>query len=193
MAKFKEKVREPQLSITDAIYEAGFGSSSRAYEGSPMGMTPSAMKAGGKGELIRYTTTDSPLGRLLVAATSRGVCAVALADSDDELVGELQERFNHAELKRMDAELTREVSAVIGLLGENPTAVALPLDVRMTAFQQRVWNALIAIPRGTLKTYGELAAELGNPKGAIAVGQAVAKIRSRSWCRVIAWWAATVA
>ena len=173
VAKFKEKVREPKLSITHAIHEAGFGSSSRAYEGSPMGMTPSAMKAGGKGEIIRYTVTDSPLGRLLVAATSRGVCAVALADSDDELIAELLQRFPHAESKRMDAELTREVSAVIGLLGENPTAVALPLDVRMTAFQQRVWNALLATPRGTLKTYGELAAEIGSPKAAMAVGQAL--------------------
>ena len=173
VAKFKEKVREPKLSITDAIYEAGFGSSSRAYEGSPMGMTPSAMKAGGKGEIIRYTLADSPLGRLLVGATSRGVCAVALADSDAELMAELEGNFPHAELKRMDKELTREVSAVIGLIGENPTAVALPLDVRMTAFQQRVWNALLAIPRGTLKTYGELAAEIGSPKAAMAVGQAL--------------------
>jgi AraC family transcriptional regulator, regulatory protein of adaptative response / methylated-DNA-[protein]-cysteine methyltransferase len=175
VARFKEKVREPKLSITDAIYEAGFGSSSRAYEGSPMGMTPSAMKAGGKGEIIRYTMADSPLGRLLVAATSRGVCSVALADSDDELKAELQQSFPHAELKRMDAELTREVSAVISLLGENPAAVALPLDVRMTAFQQRVWSALLTIPRGTLKTYGELAAEIGSPKAAMAVGQALGK------------------
>jgi AraC family transcriptional regulator of adaptative response/methylated-DNA-[protein]-cysteine methyltransferase len=173
--QFQAKVREPKLSITDAIYAAGFGSSSRAYEGVPMGMTPSAMKAGGKGEIIRYTLADSPLGRLLVAATSRGVCAVALAGTDSELLAELSGNFPHADRKRMDAELTREVSAILGLLSENPAAVALPLDVRMTAFQQRVWNALLAIPRGTLTTYGELAAGIGSPKAAIAVGQALGK------------------
>ena len=175
VAKFQKKVREPRLSITDAIYEAGFGSSSRVYEGVALGMTPSTMKAGGRGESIRYTLSDSPLGRLLVAATARGVCAVAFADTDSELLAELKHNFPHAELKRMDAELTREVSAVVSLLTENPSAAALPLDVRMTAFQQRVWNALLAIPRGTLKTYGELAKEIGSPKAAIAVGQALGK------------------
>ena len=166
-------MREPRLSVTDAIYEAGFGSSSRVYEGVALGMTPSTMKAGGKGETIRYTLTDSPLGRLLVAATARGVCAVALADTDAELLTELEDNFPHAERKRMDAELTREVIAIVGLLSENPGATALPLDVRMTAFQQRVWNALLAIPRGTRKTYGELAAEIGSPRAAMAVGQAL--------------------
>ncbi len=177
VAKFKEKVREPKTRVTDAIYEAGFGSSSRLYEGADatLGMTPSTMKAGGRGETIRYALADSPLGRMLVAATSRGVCSVALADEDAELMQELQGQFPHAELRRMDAELSEYVSAVIGMLEERPSASVLPMDVRMTAFQQRVWNALLQIPRGTLKTYGEIAAELGSPKGAIAVGQALGK------------------
>jgi AraC family transcriptional regulator of adaptative response/methylated-DNA-[protein]-cysteine methyltransferase len=175
VAKFKEKVRQPKVSVTDAIYEAGFGSSSRLYEGAGavLGMTPSTMKQGGKGETIRYTFTESPLGRMLVAATARGLCSVAFADSDASLLEQLRARFPLAELKRLDAELTREVESVLGLLTENPRAVELPLDVRMTAFQERVWKALAAIPRGELKTYGDIAREIGTPRGAMAVGQAL--------------------
>jgi AraC family transcriptional regulator of adaptative response/methylated-DNA-[protein]-cysteine methyltransferase len=175
VAKFKERVREPKVSVTEAIYEAGFGSSSRLYEGAGavLGMTPSAMKKGGKGETIRYTFAESPLGRMLVAATARGLCSVAFADSDAELRVELRERFPLAELKQLDRELTREVESVLALLSENPRAVDLPLDVRMTAFQERVWKALAAIPRGTLKTYGDIAREVGSPRGAMAVGQAL--------------------
>ena len=173
LATFKGKLKEPKLSVTDAIYEAGYGSSSRAYEGAELGMTPSAMKAGGKGETIRYATADSPLGRMLVGATARGVCSIAFADDDLDLLRELQGRYPHAELKRMDAELSQEVAAVIGLIGESPSADKLSLDIRMTAFQQRVWQALRAIPRGTTRSYGEIAKELGLPKGAQAVGAAV--------------------
>ncbi len=174
LATFKEKLRQPKLSVTDAIYEAGYGSSSRAYEGAELGMTPSAMKAGGKGETIRYTLADSPLDRMLVAATARGLCAIAFGDSDLELTLDLQKRYPHATLKRMDGELAQEVRAVIAHLDESPAAPQLSLDIRMTAFQQRVWQALRAIPRGTTRTYGELARELGKPKGAQAVGQAIA-------------------
>ena len=175
VARFKERVREPKVSVTDAIYEAGFGSSSRLYEGAGalLGMTPSAMKKGGRGETIRYTFADSPLGRMLVAATARGLCTVAFADGDQELLAELKGRFPSAELKRLDAELTREVESVLGLISESPRAVDLPLDIRMTAFQERVWKALAAIPPGQLKTYGEIAREVGSPKGAMAVGQAL--------------------
>ena len=174
LATFKNKLKQPKLSVTDAIYEAGYGSSSRAYENSDLGMTPSVMKAGGKGETIRYATTDSPLGRMLVAATARGLCSIAFADEDLDLLRELQSRYPHAELKRMDAELSQELAAIIGLLDENPSAIQLSLDIRMTAFQQRVWQALRAIPRGTTRTYGDLARELGIPKGAQAVGAAFA-------------------
>ena len=173
--KLKEKIREPKLTITDAIYEAGYGSSSRAYEGAPLGMTPSAMKAGGKGETIRYALAESPLGRILVAATSRGVCAVAFADSDQELANDLAARFPQAVLSRMDEEIAEFVRAVVAAIAEPARAHGLPLDVRMTAFQQRVWNALERIPRGATRTYGELAAEIGSPGAAIAVGGALGK------------------
>ena len=177
LAKFKERVREPKVSVTDAIYEAGFSSSSRLYEGSGaiLGMTPSAMKRGGEGETIRYTFADSPLGRMLVASTAKGLCSVAFADRDEELLAELSGRFPLATLKHLDAELTREVEGVLALLSESPRALKLPLDVRMTAFQERVWKALATIPRGELKTYGEIAQEIGSPMGAMAVGQALGK------------------
>ena len=171
--KFKEKVREPKMSITDAIYDAGYGSSSRAYEGVSLGMTPSVMKAGGKGENIRYTFGDSPLGRLLVAATPRGICSIAFGDDDQNLLGELEERFPHASITRMDGEMAEFVRQVVDMIAEPRKAVGLPLDVRMTAFQQRVWNALLQIPAGKTKTYGDIAAEIGSPKAAVAVGGAL--------------------
>ncbi len=173
--KLKDKLREPKMTITDAIYEAGYGSSSRAYEGAPLGMTPSAMKAGGKGESIRYALAESPLSRMLVAATARGICAVAFADSDQELLADLQTRFPQAVISRMDGELSEYVRAVVAAIKEPARAHNLPLDVRMTAFQQRVWNALQQIPCGATKTYGELAAEIGSPGAAIAVGGALGK------------------
>ena len=173
VAQFKSKVRERKVSVTEAMYDAGFGSSSRLYEGVKLGMTPSAMKKQGKGETIRYTIADSPLGRLLVAATARGVCSVALADEDGELLRELQENYGQAELQRMDRELTREVEAVLSLLSESSSAHELPIDVRMTAFQQRVWKALLEIPFGEVWTYGDLAKKIGSPKAAMAVGQAL--------------------
>ena len=173
VAKFKEKVRSPKLSVTDAIYEAGYGSSSRAYEGAAMGMTPSAMKKGGKGENIRYAVADSPLGPMLVAATPRGLCSIAFADDNPALLDQLVRQYPHATLTRADGELAEYVKAVISTLHENRAASNLPLDVRMTAFQQRVWKALMEIPRGESRTYGELAAQIGQPKAAVAVGQAL--------------------
>ena len=187
LAKFKDKVREPKVvskngtapvRITDAIYEAGFGSSSRLYEksGAALGMTPRAMRAGGAGLLIRYTTAPSPLGRMLVAATDVGVCLIAFGKDDAELVAELRQRFSKAQLlaaKGNTGWLAEGVAYVAGQLSENPAAAKFPLDVRATAFQQRVWKALQAIPRGETRSYGELAQELGMPKAARAVGAAI--------------------
>ena len=174
MAAFKAKVREPKVSVTEAMYEAGFGSSSRLYEGASatLGMTPTALKAGGKGLRIRYALADSPLGRLLVGATDQGVCAVALGDADEALVEELRERFPLAELKQMDRELEYAVAAIVGSLDEHAAAIALPLDVRATAFQHRVWRELQAIPRGETRTYGEVAAAIGSPRSVRAVASA---------------------
>jgi AraC family transcriptional regulator, regulatory protein of adaptative response / methylated-DNA-[protein]-cysteine methyltransferase len=178
--RFRDKVRKPKLSITDAVYEAGFGSSSRLYEGidQTLGMSPTAMKSGGAGETIHYATTDSPLGRLLVATTPRGLCAVLFAnsspDADAELAVELRERFPQAVLRpsTTDAALTEAVRFVLSRLTEHPTAQTLPFHVRATAFQQRVWQALLEIPRGETRTYSQIAEAVGSPKAVRAVGTA---------------------
>ncbi|SNT26365.1 DNA-O6-methylguanine--protein-cysteine S-methyltransferase /Transcriptional regulator Ada [Granulicella rosea] len=174
VAKFKEKVREPKTRVTDAIYEAGFGSSSRLYEGASLGMTPSAMKAGGLGETIRYTLADSPLGQLLIGATDRGICWIAFGDSALDLIGGLEGAFPKAELKQMDRELSYAVDAVLSQIGESPKALELPMDVRATAFQQRVWRELQNIPRGETRTYSEIANALGTPTAVRAVAGACA-------------------
>lgn len=178
LAKFKNKVREPKTRITDAIYEAGFGSSSRLYEKSDasLGMTPRTMRAGGAGLLIRYCTAASPLGRMLVAATDVGVCSIAFGKDDAELVTDLRERFNKAQLVQAKGNtgwLADGVAFVTSQLGEHPLAATFPLDVRATAFQQRVWKALQQIPRGETRSYGSIARELGRPTAARAVGMAI--------------------
>jgi AraC family transcriptional regulator of adaptative response/methylated-DNA-[protein]-cysteine methyltransferase len=178
--RFREKVRTPQLSITDAVYEAGFGSSSRLYEGvdQTLGMSPTAMRSGGAGETIHYTTTDSALGRLLVATTERGLCAVLFgtsgSDTDADLAIELRGQFPQAVLRlsTSDEQLTEAVAFVLSRLTEHPTAQALPFHVRATAFQQRVWQALLAIPRGETRTYSQIAEAVGCPKAVRAVGSA---------------------
>jgi AraC family transcriptional regulator of adaptative response/methylated-DNA-[protein]-cysteine methyltransferase len=181
LERFKSKVREPKKGnapITDAIYEAGYGSSSRLYEKSSaaLGMTPRVMRQGGAGLMIRYTTAPSPLGRMLVATTDVGICSIAFGKDDKELVAELRKRFSKAELvaaKGNTGWLAEAVAYVTSQLGEHPLAATFPLDVRATAFQQRVWKALQAIPRGETRYYSELAAQLGVPKASRAVGAAI--------------------
>jgi AraC family transcriptional regulator of adaptative response/methylated-DNA-[protein]-cysteine methyltransferase len=174
--RFRAKVRKPKLSITDAVYEAGFGSSSRLYEGvgQTLGMSPTAMKAGGAGEIIHYALTDSPLGRILVATTPRGLCAVLFADNDAEAAAALRERFPQAALRAVTngAELADAVQFVLSQLSENSTAATLPFHVRATAFQQRVWQALMAIPRGETRSYAQIAQAVGSPAAVRAVGAA---------------------
>jgi AraC family transcriptional regulator of adaptative response/methylated-DNA-[protein]-cysteine methyltransferase len=172
--RFRTEVRAPQSSVTEAVYAAGFGSSSRVYEnaGSTMGMRPSAMKAGGAGETIRWTTARSPLGRVLVASTERGLCSVLFADSEAEAERELQGRFSQATLQRDDRGLGEMVRLVLAQMSESATAASLPFDVRATAFQHRVWEALRAIPRGETRTYAEIARAVGSPKAVRAVGAA---------------------
>ena len=171
------KPMNESVRITDAIYDAGFGSSSRLYEGSAeaLGMTPRVMRAGGAGLLIRYATAASPLGRMLVAATDVGVCAIAFGRDDAELVADLRGRFNRAQLvpaKGNTGWLADAVAFVASQTGEHPLAATFPLDVRATAFQQRVWKALRQIPRGQTRSYSELARELGQPTAARAVAAA---------------------
>jgi AraC family transcriptional regulator of adaptative response/methylated-DNA-[protein]-cysteine methyltransferase len=167
-------------SVTDAVYEAGFGSGSRVYEESDrrLGMTPASYRAGGAGATIRYTTTDTPLGRLLVATTARGICAVTLGDDDDALHARLVAEFPLAERERVDAGRDDWLDAVIARVSRDlgwthgDTPAMPPLDVAATAFQWRVWEALTRIPQGETLSYGELAARLGVPKAARAIGRA---------------------
>jgi AraC family transcriptional regulator of adaptative response/methylated-DNA-[protein]-cysteine methyltransferase len=163
--------------ITDAIYDAGFGSSSRLYESSrdSLGMTPRTMREGGAGLVIRYATAPSPLGRMLVAATPTGICAIAFGGDDAELTADLRQRFNKAQLvpaKGNTGWLADAVAFVASQTTEHPLAATFPLDVRATAFQQRVWKALQQIPRGQTRSYSELARELGKPTAARAVAAA---------------------
>lgn len=177
--QFKTALRQG-AAVTDAVYGAGFGSGSRVYEHSDrlLGMTPASYRAGGAGADIRYTTTDTPLGRLLVATTSRGICSVTLGDDDKELETRLAEEFPRATRQRVDAGREEWLDAVIAHIASelgwsDVAAPALPpLDVAATAFQWRVWDALTRIPSGATKSYGELAAELGVPKAARAIGNA---------------------
>ena len=168
----------PTKRITDAIYEAGFGSSSRLYEssGESLGMTPRVLRQGGAGLVIRYTTAPTPLGRMLVAATPIGVCSIAFGRDHAELVADLRKRFNQAELvpaKGNTGWLADAVAFVASQTGEHPLAATFPLDVRATAFQQRVWKALQQIPRGQTSTYSAVARSLGRPTAARAVGAAI--------------------
>jgi len=175
MKSFRSHLRSGR-SVTDAIYESGFGSSSRLYErsGPQLGMTPATYRRGGKGMFIRYTTLDSPVGRMLMAATDHGVCAISFADSDGVLLEGLRREFPDAKLRRGDVVLRRWVRALLEQLhGQHPLP-QLPLDVRATAFQRCVWEHLRSIPYGTTRSYGEVARAIGSASGARAVARACA-------------------
>ena len=164
-------------SVAEATYGAGYGSSSRVYEDSArrLGMTPASYARGGAGAKIAYAIADSPLGRLLVAATGKGVCFVALRARDDDLVAALQAEFPNADhLLRDDDAILPALQAVLDYLAGQSPHIDLPLDVRATAFQRRVWQGLLAIPPGETRSYGELAQELGASGAARAVGSACA-------------------
>jgi len=163
-------------SVTAAAYDAGFNSSGGFYAASPglLGMEPRRWRAGGAGETIRFAVAQCSLGALLVAATSRGICCILLGDDPDALVRDLQDRFPKAELLGAEPGFERSVAQVVGLVEAPRLGLDLPLDVRGTAFQQRVWQALRQIPAGQTIGYAELAAQLGMPQGARAVAGACA-------------------
>ncbi|MDP6572837.1 MAG: bifunctional DNA-binding transcriptional regulator/O6-methylguanine-DNA methyltransferase Ada [Rhodospirillales bacterium] len=175
LGRLKSALRQGE-PVAQALYGAGYGSSSRLYEKAPrhLGMTPASYAKGGKGARIAFTVAASPLGRLLVAATARGVCAVSLGDSDAHLEAELRGDYPAAEVRRDDGALGSEVAAILDHLDGAAPHVDLPLDVRATAFQWQVWARLCAIPRGQTRTYGEIAGALGRPRAARAVGRACA-------------------
>jgi AraC family transcriptional regulator, regulatory protein of adaptative response / methylated-DNA-[protein]-cysteine methyltransferase len=163
-------------TVTEAIYDAGFNSSSRFYEtaAARLGMTPTAVRRGGEGVAIQFAIGEASLGAVLVAATEKGVCAIMLGDDPDVLARELQDRFPRAELVGGDAEFERMVAQVVGLVEAPGQGLDLPLDIRGTAFQERVWQALRAIPPGRTATYAEIARAVGQPKAVRAVAQACA-------------------
>jgi AraC family transcriptional regulator of adaptative response/methylated-DNA-[protein]-cysteine methyltransferase len=163
-------------SVTAAAYGAGFNSSGRFYAASNgvLGMTPLRYRAGGSGEAIRFAVAGCTLGALLVAATDKGICAILLGDDPDALVRDLQDRFPKAELLGAEADFERTVAQVVAFVEAPRIGLDLPLDVRGTAFQQRVWQALRQIPAGQTVSYAELAARLGMPRAARAVAGACA-------------------
>jgi AraC family transcriptional regulator of adaptative response/methylated-DNA-[protein]-cysteine methyltransferase len=163
-------------TVTEAIYDAGFNSSSRFYESTAarLGMTPGALRRGGAGASIRFAVGQASLGAVLVAATDKGVCAILLGDDPETLVRDLQDRFPRAELKGGDVDFERMVAEVVGLVEAPGQRLDLPLDIRGTAFQQKVWAALRAIPAGKTASYTEIARAIGQPKAVRAVAQACA-------------------
>ena len=162
--------------VTDALYAAGFQSSSRFYAEADamLGMAPSHFRAGGAGEEIRFAVGACSLGAILVAATNQGICAILMGDDPEALVRDLQDRFPRARLIGADAEFERTVALVVGFVEAPRIGLDLPLDVRGTAFQQRVWEALRAIPAGATVSYTELAQRIGSPAAVRAVAGACA-------------------
>jgi AraC family transcriptional regulator of adaptative response/methylated-DNA-[protein]-cysteine methyltransferase len=163
-------------TVTDAIYAAGFNSSGRFYAASAqvLGMTPQAFRAGGSGASIRFAIAASSLGAILVAATDKGICAILMGDDPELLARDLQDRFPKAELRGAEADFEHTVAQVVAFVEAPQIGLDLPLDVRGTAFQQRVWQALREIPAGQTVSYAELAARVGLPKGARAIAGACA-------------------
>lgn len=159
-------------SVADAVYAAGFGSTSRVYGDAALGMTPGSIRTGGRGERLTFAIATSPLGRILVATSDRGVCAIELGDEDDAVLAALHHHFPQAELQRDDDALQTTLERVIALAHDPSTPVDLALDVRGTAFQRKVWNALRTVRPGEPVTYAALARAIGNPRAAQAVGAA---------------------
>lgn len=171
---FKRNVRE--TDVTTSLYDSGFGSSRSLYEkaAEKLGMTPATYKKGGKGMKINYTIADSPLGKLMVAATEKGICAVSFGETEKDLRKELEQEFFAAEIENDDAKLKDAVAAIVkGMKGER-AILSLPIDIRGTAFQMRVWSELRKIPYGETRSYSEIAEEIGNPKAVRAVARACA-------------------
>lgn len=177
--RFRKALRDGE-KVSEALYGAGYGSPSRVYESSDktLGMTPATYAKGGAGARIDYTTVDSDYGRVLVAATRKGIAAVFLGDSDRTLEKDLKRDFPAADIARNDAMLAARVKGVLArLYGRKPSALDapdVPLDIVGTAFQWKVWKALTEIPPGETRTYGEIARRIGAPKSARAVGRACA-------------------
>jgi AraC family transcriptional regulator, regulatory protein of adaptative response / methylated-DNA-[protein]-cysteine methyltransferase len=162
--------------VASATFGAGYGSGSRVYEraSSTLGMTPATYARGGTGESVRFVIVGSPLGRLLVAATPRGICSVKLGSDDRVLAQELDHEFPGAEVSTADPKLARWVEQIVASLSPGAPDLRLPTDVRATAFQRKVWQELRKIPRGSTRSYQEVARRIGRPSAARAVARACA-------------------
>jgi AraC family transcriptional regulator of adaptative response/methylated-DNA-[protein]-cysteine methyltransferase len=162
-------------TVTDAIYSAGYNSNGRFYEQSNdvLGMTPTSYRAGGANTEIRFAIGECSLGSILVAASERGVCSILIGDDPDALARDLQDRFPRAHLIGGDTEFEHMVAKVVGFVEAPALGLDLPLDVRGTAFQQRVWQALREIPAGRTVSYSQVANRIGAPKAVRAVGAAI--------------------
>lgn len=177
--KLRAGLDAPQTTVTEAIYDAGFNSNSRFYERADavLGMTPSAYRKGGRDAEIRFALAQCALGAILVAQSARGICAISLGDDPEALLRELQDRFPQARLIGGDAEFETLVAQVIGFVEAPGIGLDLPLDIRGTAFQERVWQALRQVPPGQTVSYAEIARRIGSPKSVRAVAQACAANR----------------
>lgn len=182
---FAESVRARRLAaalasgarVADAVAEAGFGSESRVYEDTSriLGMTPGAARRGGAGEVIRVAMAASAMGPLMVGATEAGVCFIGFGEDEPGLLGDLMQRFPKARIEEAPEALAGTVRQVVAFIEEPRAALDLPLDLRGTAFQKRVWDALRAIPLGETRSYSGLAAEMGMPQATRAVARACAQ------------------
>jgi AraC family transcriptional regulator of adaptative response/methylated-DNA-[protein]-cysteine methyltransferase len=178
-AKRQKRVRQTlkgRATVTEAIYEAGFNSNGRFYENSSevLGMTPSDFRAGGANAVIRFAVGECSLGSVLVATSDRGVCAILMGDEPDALVRDLEDRFPKASLIGGDKAFEKLVAKVLSFVETPGKGLDLPLDIRGTAFQHRVWEALTKIPAGETTTYAEIAERIGSPTAVRAVAGAVA-------------------
>ena len=162
--------------VTTSLYQAGYGSPSRLYEVADrqFGMTPATYGKGGSGERIAFTVADSTLGKMLLAATERGICAVRFGDDARLLERELREEFHAADLHRDDADLRKFVTSILSALAAQNPLLDLPLDIRATVFQQKVWSTLRQIPAGETRSYSEIARNIGDPAATRAVARACA-------------------
>ncbi|MFC4765441.1 bifunctional DNA-binding transcriptional regulator/O6-methylguanine-DNA methyltransferase Ada [Dyella koreensis] len=172
--RLREELGDGTTSVTDAIYGAGFNSNSRFYETSDqlLGMRARDYRDGGIGASIRFAVGQCSLGAILVAQSQRGICAILLGDDPDTLVRDLQDQFPKAQLIGGDASFEQLVAQVVGFIEAPSLGLNLPLDVRGTAFQERVWQALREIPPGTTVSYAQIAERIGAPKAVRAVAQA---------------------
>lgn len=170
LGKFKEQVRMSD-NVTEALYGAGYGSSSNLYgqSNAQLGMSPKVYRRGGKGMRIRYAFADSTVGKLIIGVTERGICSILIGETEEQLEATLRQEFAEARLER--GTLNEPIQAVLEHLSQN-APLKVPLDLHGTAFQLKVWEALRQIPRGQTRTYGELAKALGDPKAVRAVASA---------------------